>query len=279
MVTGCNPDRRLQSDGRFVLLWLKDACIPDDLAFLRANPSEVDGVGLSSAYGFRGRDIGFLRDEPIRALSVVNSVDLSEVRGMTQLRSLGCGPDSQPLDLVGLHALEVLSVGWHRRLQLPAVMSALDTLTVWGWTPHDLVPLAPATALRTLSLIQGPVRSLRGMPSGVTSLELVHLRQLFRLEGVPPGLEQLDVDGCPVTDVDVLGGCASLRVLVLADCGRIPSLRFVGALPKLERVALAGSTVVADGDLSPLLAVPQVTFRDRSSYNLTLDAWRKARRP
>ena len=63
-----------------------------------------------------------------------------------------------------------------------------------------------------------------------------------------------------------------LKELDLFNMGRIDSLKFVEALPELERVRLSGSTEVGDGDLAVLTLHPNLkaaAFTPKNHYNIT----------
>lgn len=271
MESRCRPDRRVEARGAFTLLYLKDECIEVDEQYFRTHRHEIDGVGLASRYGFRGKDLTFLLDWAPHALRVENDLDAEAVSSLPCLRLLSL-PTPQGVDLAGLVNLEVLAVTWHRKLRMPRSFPQLRHCSIRKYAPPDksLAALRDAPLLEALTLVQGDIRSLDGLPASVSDLELVRLPNLWSVEQVPAGLTRLFIERCPnVVDFPQIARCRGLRVLVLDDCGALPSIRFLRELPALERVALTGNTLVTDGDLSPLLEIPSAAFTDRPFYNLT----------
>jgi internalin A len=69
--------------------------------------------------------------------------------------------------------------------------------------------------------------------------------------------------------VEFLGGLEQLLALSLRNAGSIPSLAFVRRLRRLRWLGLGGSTTVVDGDMSPLMTLPELrtlTYTDRRPY-------------
>jgi len=81
------------------------------------------------------------------------------------------------------------------------------------------------------------------------------------------GLATLEFGHCPqITDHDHVSAIKSLKVLWFNHCGKVPSLRFLDALPDLEDFRFVG-TEVLDGDLNPCLRIRSVGFFDKKSYS------------
>lgn len=161
---------------------------------------------------------------------------------------------------------------------------------------RSLEGITELAALERLSLSQAPAESLAGIEHApglrsvglfglgrLTSIApLLRLRRLRLLEieasarigdvhrlGEIAGLEGLRLAGLTLTDVTFLSRLPALRSLTLGNVGNIPSLAFLRSLTALEGLGLLGSTVIVDGDLSPLLGLPalsRVQYTERRHY-------------
>ncbi|WP_144765939.1 hypothetical protein [Curtobacterium sp. 9128] len=148
----------------------------------------------------------------------------------------------------------------------------LRSLYVGNYREADLRPLTGHTELRSLRLKDRPaLRSLAGAEAfeRLQHLEVVGASRLedFRsLSELAVGLESLWIESCRRLDqIDFVRRLTALVRLAIADCGRIESLHPLAGLAHLREVILWESTHVADGDLSPLLDLPQLEeFRLRS---------------
>lgn len=265
------------------MLWLKTGCEAADRSWFEGHRDEVDGVGLSRAEGWTANDLSGLADWGLGALFVPDArgIKLRTVAGMTGLRALRCVGSAAVLDLRRLHALELLHAAWSSRSRLPTELDRLTDCALWGFRPSDgsASELTGATNLRSLQLIQGGIRTLKGLPPEVAELELNALNTLWNLDGAPKSVTELRVLRCAnLADIGGLAGCQDLRTLVLADCGAVRSLGPLRGLNSLRRVVVRGTTEIVDGDLHPLLGLDEVVIDDRATYNLTADELRAGRR-
>ena len=84
-------------------------------------------------------------------------------------------------------------------------------------------------------------------------------------------LQVVELENCKrVSDVSSLGELANLRDVVLMDCGKVKSLQPLAKCRSLESVTFAGDTNVEDGELTPLLDIPELKrmwFVDKRHYS------------
>jgi len=279
------PQLRLREvEQGYTLLWLSDDWLDDDLDFLRNHPEEADGVGFSPHQGCRTlADVSRLVGLGLKALSVPypDGIDLSPVRDMDALEYLTLGA-ARPLDLRRLRSLRHLKADFSKAMRLPESWPCLETCSWSGCSPRsgDLTFMGSAPRLSKLELVEGSIRSLRGVQDmPLRELDLYGLRSLWSLDGLGPEVELVKLEKCSaIPDFSPLGRCSALQTLVLADCGDVPSLRFIRSLPKLRRVVLFGDTRIVDGDLHPLVGIPEVRMKDRRGYNLSVEEIRQAAR-
>ena len=70
-------------------------------------------------------------------------------------------------------------------------------------------------------------------------------------------LTEIEIDGCrKITDISALARHTELRRIMLIDCGHIATLGPLANLPLLEEFWFYGTTVIDDGDMTPLLRMP-----------------------
>jgi tRNA A-37 threonylcarbamoyl transferase component Bud32 len=121
----------------------------------------------------------------------------------------------------------------------------------------DLAPLGELLSLEQVSLKHNPIADASPLASlpALRGLSLfdTHVSDLSALSSCPM-LESLDVGKTRITSMAAFAGIESLRYLYMQQTP-IRSLSGVEELTRLERISLSG---VADGDLSPLLDLPQL---------------------
>jgi hypothetical protein len=126
--------------------------------------------------------------------------------------------------------------------------------------PHLIDQIPAPDGLQELGISRPSMASLEGITrfSGLKRLEIGYapllrdIRQLADLRS----LEVLELSHCKrVGELQVLSALPALKRLHLIDMGRIESLEFLRGLQHLRWFVASGSTVVADGDLSPLLTI------------------------
>ncbi len=118
------------------------------------------------------------------------------------------------------------------------------------------------------------LRTQRGLAISTKGLEAYNLRHLFvqdvrefaDLSGIRR-CKALELDYCRRLDLDSFVDGVSIGTVILRNCGPIPSLRWLSRIRDLEDVSICGSTVVQDGDLSALGAIPRLYVEGRKHYS------------
>jgi hypothetical protein len=192
--------------------------------------------------------------------------ELARFAGLRHLELNDCWPQDSVAALASLHRVERL------RADAPSGWSALRTCVALRWVSAigpriaSLRPLKTWEHLRQLTLTGSGIGALAGMDafSALERLRLVMLKisDLAPLRGLPR-LIDVELTGLNrVRDIGPLGTLPSLRRLVVARAGgeyqdivHIASIRPLATGSALEEIQLPG-TVIDDGDLTPLAALP-----------------------
>lgn len=231
---------------------------------------EADGLQLNYAWGFSEPDLRFLIDLPIVRLFVIDRSldDLSPLYSLGELQELTIQSEPRAeLDLRNLPDLRTLGASWEQVRTSIASVSGIEDLYLGSYTEDDLTPLAHLVALERLVFKDYPrIRSLAGVQhfSRLRHLSVQGARQLESLDALAeltsPQLETLQLSYCKrAIGLSVVEQFAELRFLEFSEAGEVPTLSFIRSLQKLEWLHIYGSTRVADGDLSPVAALPRLT--------------------
>jgi hypothetical protein len=242
----------------------------------------ADGVVLNYARGFVPQPLGFLAELPIRRLNVLARwVDDLEVvyslaPTLVELR-LQTHP-SVRLELGRLPHLRTLAAEWSMCRGSLRDAPWLEDLSVPSYSEPDLTALGHLVDLVSLVMKERPrLHSLNGVEAlprlrqlGVhLALKLDDISALGR--GASSALEVLKLPSCrKVADIGVVEACPDLGFFELSEGARIPSVRPLAGLSRLERLYLYGSTQVADGNLEPIASLPRLSdFRmmNRREYS------------
>lgn len=243
--------------------------------------SGADRLVANYARGFVARDLRFLVGLPLRGLEVLARTidDLGPVHELGDtLESLAvtAGSDTR-IDLSRLPRLKDLSCDWRQITDSIAETVALERLSLLAYDSEDLQRLAHLRHLRALRMKERPaLRTLEGVQRLIwlDTLE-IYMAPLLDItalaEARSPVLRALALGGCrQVTELDAVSACEALEELDVSECGVVSSLSPIAGLDRLNRLHLYGSTRVADGDLTPLLALHRLRdLRMASRRNYT----------
>jgi internalin A len=226
----------------------------------------VAGLTLNYALGFRERSLDFLREWPIRQLTILarTVVDLSPVYrlgGTLEQLSVQSSPRAT-IDLRLLPWLTGVGAEWAQIADTVEYALGLNDLFVMSYSPDDLLPLQRNQALSRLRMKQDPrLSSLDGAQFLPALVEVGifgarRLTDIDVLRDAPGRLQSLDLESCSgIVSLDALAGRVELVTLGIGDLGPIASLRPLQGMTALERLGAWGSTSITDGDLSPLLGL------------------------
>ncbi len=155
---------------------------------------------------------------------------------------------------------------------LNADLSGLISLHIWKYSSrsNDLTDFPFFANLRDLMLVESGIERLNGISRFrfLESVEFAYMKKLSTLsEMVLPELDTFVAETCKnLADHEKLEFCPKLRTLRLHNCGRIKSLAFLRNLRHLNSFRFIGTDII-DGDLSPLLNIPDVFFKDKKHYS------------
>jgi len=278
MIGMARPTIEKREDG---LRWLvvKDGWF-DEMARL-VNSGRVDGIELNSSKGTWPDGLEFLADVPgLRHLILLDlqEEDVGPIQNLTQLESLNLSTyATSDFDFARLPKLRKAFVEWRKQYRNLSACTNLEELYLNGFWEKDAVALRPLVRLSKLSIGDSRAFSALHGIEGMNELRylglfgLPKLHDLGSLESVGSSLEVLKVNQCRyLTSLAPVGKLRGLRTLILADCGKVASLRPVTGLPLLEVLYFDGDTDVVDGDLEFLrtASLKAVAFKNRRHYSL-----------
>jgi hypothetical protein len=238
---------------------------------------KLDGVSISPHEGYKLKDLSFLKDYPFIEGVVVaygQNIDISGVHVLQGLKFISLGDGKYAIDLSNFSNLEEIRVRCHQKLVLPKKSTRVKSLYLSRYSPtsKDFHELPRYVNLESLEVVLGSVQSLAGLErfKRLTSLDLHRLTKLERIGDLKSAsLEFLHIEKCKkISDHSHVTNLENLRVLRFADCGSMPSLKFINRMPKLEELSFA-KTNVEDGDLSPCLRLKWVGFLNKRHYSHT----------
>ncbi|WP_031003426.1 hypothetical protein [Streptomyces sp. NRRL F-5727] len=213
-------------------------------------------------------DLAFLPDlVGLRSLRILNGLpDLSPVARCAGLERLRLPASTTgELDLSALSRLRELEAPWPVVARSLPLLAALDDLVLPEWKGASLSALGPQPALRALRL-ETTRKHVTDMEGAALFPALRELRLYDgrldhpELLAGATALEDVSLLSARTDSIAFVSGLPRLRRLELENCGDIASLAPVADRAALREVILSGSTRVADGDLSPLLANTHLAF-------------------
>lgn len=234
---------------------------------------------LNSSRGWVGHDCAFLRELPqLEELSIlaptVTALEALESLQRLQELEITCSTRSK-VDFARLASLERAYVYWWPSAATLLHSSSLRRVHL------DKAPALPAgwasgwAALQELALSNSVTSSLDEL-AGLPNLEKLELHNLPKVADFSPvgglaRLRWLSVRGCrQLRSIDFAATLRSLEVLLLDDNAEIASLAPLAALDRLQALSFTGTTRIADGDLSVLASMRQLSmlgFAPRRHYS------------
>jgi hypothetical protein len=231
----------------------------------------ADGVVANYARGFVGEDLEFLRGLPVRRVTVLARWidDLGPVLDTAlplERLSVQSASKTAPLDVRLLKGLLEYRGDWRLVEKSIAAAGLLQTASFAKYSASDLAALEPLQALSELALNQWPsIRSLDGVERlpAITRVAVGMARSLADIRAVGmlarPQLTGFDLQSCSrIDDLEPIAAQVALVDLDFANSGDVASLAPLAGLRALRTVGMWESTRVVDGDLSPLLDLPEL---------------------
>jgi hypothetical protein len=245
----------------------------------RLHRGDVDELVLNYTNGFSQPDLDFVEDWPIRSLKILDRRlrELGPITRLTSLEELSveAAPGTQ-FDVSVFRRIRTLSGVWDAFRRSFAGLDTLKELIAINFRDPDLSVLAESTGLNRL-VLKGAraLRSLDGIEAcaGLRELEIVlgqSLPDIDAISSVRNSLQILFFDTCRRVDrIDCVQQLSELRVLGIANCQYIESLKPLRGLAHLEALYAWESTHVRDCDLTPLEQLPElhvVRLKNRNGY-------------
>lgn len=225
-------------------------------------------------------DLSFLHEFPdIRYLEILGQkrVNVQPLEALSNLRGLRLETPGSGLDFSCLPLLEVFVGDWHADNRGIAQARELWQLRTWQFKPGaaDLSVLAGAPRLEVLQLTQTNITSLAGVESleDLRMLDIAYAAKLESLDALASPSNQLRElaisNAKKIPTYRPLASCEYLRRLRLSACAPMPDLKWTAGMNRLETFTFV-ETNVEDGDLSPLLDLPELRWvgtMDKRHYN------------
>lgn len=231
------------------------------------------------------RDLSFLEDFPLLLyleVADVKGVDTRQLDCLWNLRGLRLESPGAGIDFACFPKLEIYSGDWHVDNDNLKTCRDLRRLHLWHFSPRslDLSVLRDMTRLEELKLIQTTIHSLSGVET-LEDLRFLKVAYAPKLESLDAFLghdlqvRKLDLDKTKrIESYNPILSLSYLRLLRLSDCPPIQNLKWMVGMKRLDFFAFVG-TDVTDGDLSPLLSLPELRYVgtvDRRHYNYKMGA-------
>ncbi len=234
--------------------------------------------------------LDFLLDLPfLRSLDLLFyrlGFDLSVINELSWLESLGLGVlgSRKGLRLSSLRQLKCYIADWMPGDEEVFDIETIEDLRLGKFPYESTEALRKLVRLRVLIIhVSRKLQSLRGLESlqGLEKLSLAYLPNLRDVSAMAAlrRLRDLEIVSCKRIECleAVLPSLTSLQRLRLENGPRLPSLAFVRAMPDLDRLSFHGTSVIEDGDMTPLLGrqFSHVSYDNRRHYSHT---WRQIER-
>ena len=245
------------------------------------NSGRVDGVELNSSKGSWDESLRFLSDVPgLRHLTLIDlaAKDVGALQTLANLEGLTLSAYSKsPIDFGRMPRLRKAFIEWRKQYRNLSSCVLLEDLYINRYTGRDLRVVDPMRHMvrlrvgdsRTVSNLSGIEKLTHLRAIGIYGLP--QLRSLEPLTDRADSLEDVDINQCRhLSSIEPLGQLKSLKRLVLADCGKVPSIRPVAQCHQLRQFFFYGDTNVADGDFDFLRQMPlaDISFMNRRHYSL-----------
>lgn len=225
-------------------------------------------------------DPDFLEEFPkLLYLELVDQkkVNTRRLEGLANLRGLHLETPGAGIDFSWFPELERFVGDWHADNLHLGRADELRELRIRHFKPRseNLTELAGAVRLERLHLTQTGITDL----AGIETLEDLHeldiayapkLASLAALAGSESGIRELSLGkAMKIDSYQPLASLRHLRRLRLSGCAPMPDLAWTRGMDRLDFFSFV-ETNVADGDLSPLLELPNLRYvgtMDKKHYS------------
>lgn len=275
-----NPENRVPHDGYSLeeipegtRLFLNGEWSPRIAELVQSG--SIHTLVLNVAHGFRATSLDFIEEWPISRLDILapllDFAPVSRLKSVLQSLHIEVYPKHPKadltLDLSGFTQLKDFGATWKTVENQISNLGAVTDLYVGGYGAEDLSPLSSASRLTRLRMKDRPrLESLEGVEAFGTLRHLsiqggTKLADISALGGSSTlrSLRVLTLETCrKISTLESLTEGVNLRFLNMGNCGELDSLAPVSGMQNLESLYLYESTNILDGDLSPLLMLPNL---------------------
>lgn len=240
------------------------------------NTKDISAIVINDSYYLNG-DIDFLRDCPkVRKVNIVGS-SLENYEGLSyliHLQVLYFGEPKTKVDISQFTELEELYVDINKNVIGLEECRKLRVLKLWKYKPQskNLLGISKLSNIEELEVTQSTITDLTGISSLPKLLKfgLYYSNKLESIKQITEGnrvLKELSIESCKyIQDFSEIIALKNLEKLLITESGEIPSIHFIGELPKLKSFVFMGTTVV-DGNLNPCIGLEYVAFTDKKHYS------------
>ena len=260
--------------------------MPGNKAKMLAEFKRVGTHGKYSGLRLSGiSDLTFLQEFPnLLYLEVVDQkkINVRPLSCLQNLRGLRLETPATGIDFGWFPDLEVFVGDWHADNCNLHLSRELRQLRVWHYKPRsaDLSALSRMTRLEKLHLTQTNISTLAGTESlrDLRYFEIAYAPKLQWLDALATGesgIRELSLQNAKqIAGYIPIAAIPYLRRLKISSCAEMPDLKWTRGMQYLDSISFV-ETIVADGDLSPLLDLPLLEYvgtMDKKRYNYKMNA-------
>jgi hypothetical protein len=224
-------------------------------------------VRLNERLGWHDSDLSFLLEIPgIHGVDILSDkvVDVSPIFRLKNIKTLSLHCKAKVAgDFSELGQLQCVGLDWRDVYESVFGLDTLRSINILGYPDTDLTRWAANGALERLRLQSRKLENLDGITHfpNVRQVHLYRCRVLQSLDAIGSliSIHELRLSVCPrIRDLSPISHLSELRVLEIEDCQDIDSVVPIAKCRRLERLQIAGDTTILDGDLSNLVALPNL---------------------
>ncbi|MCM1500889.1 MAG: hypothetical protein NC124_20720 [Clostridium sp.] len=254
---------------------IESSCLEKYISYIKKY--KVKGVYLCSIY-FDLKNIDFLNHcnsiEKIN-LNCSSIDDYSGLYYLQNLKELILQESRGVVDLGRISQLEMLIIDMkNKSITGLDKMEHLESLTLYHYNPksRDLTELRLRSAIRSLSLVQSSIETLKGCEKFIhlEVLECYYLSKLCDIRYIQSNAKTLQVlkfEVCKkIRNHEVIAELCGLEQLMFTNCGDISSIQFIEDMPQLRSFTFMKTNII-DGNLYPCERLEYVAFSNKKHYS------------
>jgi Leucine-rich repeat (LRR) protein len=235
---------------------------------MRSN--NVSGLVFSRYLGFRGDMVDI--NESFDFVDEINILetyitDISFIKNFPNVKILNIQNDDRTkLDLSIFPKLEDIFLVWRKGVINLFNHKNIKKIRLEGYK-EKVLSFGDDMELEELEISVSPVEDLTDLNKlqKLRRLQIAHLRCLedsLWLRNLK-NLEVLNISSCKKLANSIpenMTGLRGLKKLSLIKMGEIPTIKFISQMNNIEEIDISEGTIIADGDLSPLLELPNLKY-------------------